>query len=53
MVNPLILAYGFSFLTKDILELLERRPDLLNINDNIVRNEGYLISLNKDKANKQ
>lgn len=39
------------FLTKDILELLERRPNLLNINDNIVRNEGYLISLNNDKAN--
>ena len=37
------------FLTKDILELLERKPNLLNINDKIVRNEGYLISLNDDE----
>ena len=37
------------FLTKDILELLERKPNLLNINDKIVRNEGYIISLNDDE----
>ena len=37
------------FLAKDILELLERKPNLLNINDKIVRNEGYIISLNDDE----
>ncbi len=41
------------FLTKDILELLELKPNLLNINDKIVRNEGYLISLNNDKVNNE
>jgi len=37
------------FLTKDILDLLQKEPDLLKINSDIIRNEGYLKSLDKDK----
>lgn len=38
------------FLTQDILDLLEQEPELMRINSHIVRNEGYLKSLEKDKA---
>ena len=36
------------FLASDILSLLEREPNLLNINQGIIRNEGYLRSLQAD-----
>lgn len=41
-VNP-------KFATKDILALLEKRPDLKTLNSAIKRNEGYALSLLKDK----
>lgn len=37
------------FLTQDILTLLENEPDLMEINSQIIRNEGYLKSLIKDQ----
>lgn len=40
--NPL-----FSY--KEIFKLLEARPELLKINDHIIRNEGYQISLKEDE----
>ena len=40
---------GQIFFTKDILQLLSVRPDLFSANGSIVRNEGYSISLNKDR----
>lgn len=36
------------FLASDVLVLLENEPELLQINSDIVRNEGYLKSLIKD-----
>lgn len=39
---------GEIFLTGDILDLLQREPDLLEINAGIIRNEGYLKSLKRD-----
>lgn len=36
------------FLTQDILHLLEQEPELMKINSGIVRNEGYLKSLQED-----
>lgn len=36
---------GQPFLTQDALDLLEREPELLQINEGIVRNEGLLKSL--------
>jgi glutamate-1-semialdehyde 2,1-aminomutase len=38
------------FLTPDVLELLAREPALMTINTGIVRNEGLLKSLEKDKT---
>lgn len=35
---------------KEIIELFKRRSELLKINQQIVRNEGYLKSLQKDKG---
>ena len=40
---------GEIFLTKDILDLLDAEPELMEINSGIVRNEGYLKSLSEDK----
>ena len=40
---------GEIFHTKDILELLSRNPELMEINSGIVRNEGYIKSLKEDK----
>src|SRR3989304_3126434 len=37
------------FSLKTVLTLLKKNPTLLNINRNIMRNEGYLISINSDK----
>ena len=38
------------FLTADILKLLDDSPELLNINKDIIRNQGYQRSLKNDKA---
>ena len=40
---------GAIFLTDDILTLLDREPDLMQINAGIIRNEGYLKSLHEDE----
>jgi len=37
------------FLTSDILGLLDERPDLTKINDNFIRNEGLIKTLEKDR----
>ncbi len=37
------------FLTHEILQFIQNNPDLLAINSKIVRNEGYLRSLQEDK----
>jgi spore coat polysaccharide biosynthesis protein SpsF len=37
---------GRLFTTNDILALLEKRPELLEFNNKIIRNEGYIKSLN-------
>lgn len=37
-----------TFYSKDILQLLKRRPELQKINSSIIRNEGYLKSLIKE-----
>jgi spore coat polysaccharide biosynthesis protein SpsF (cytidylyltransferase family) len=36
------------FYSKDILELMKKEPNLMKLNSNIVRNEGYLKSLIED-----
>ena len=36
-------------LDRNILALLEREPDLMEINQGIVRNEGYIKSLKEDQ----
>lgn len=41
---------GEVFLTQDILRLLEREPHLMRLNRGILRNEGYLKSLQEDEA---
>lgn len=41
---------GQIFVTQDILDLLEREPHLMEINSGIIRNEGYLKSLEEDKS---
>ena len=43
-------ADGQLFLTQDILDLLERKPELLQTNESIVRNEGLLKSLAADQV---
>jgi spore coat polysaccharide biosynthesis protein SpsF len=40
---------GEIFLTEDILNLLEREPELSKINEGIVRNQGYAKSLTEDE----
>lgn len=40
------------FLMDDILNLLKEKPELMKINDQYKRNEGYLMSLKKDKIAK-
>jgi len=42
LINP-------QFTTQDILSVIEKEPELLTINQNIERNEGYFLSLNKNK----
>lgn len=37
------------FLTHNVLELLERKPELMAANQGIIRNEGYLKSLAEDR----
>lgn len=43
---------GQIFYMRDVLHLMERRPELLKINRHPVRNEGYLHSLSKDNVNR-
>jgi spore coat polysaccharide biosynthesis protein SpsF (cytidylyltransferase family) len=38
------------FLKRDILELLKKQPELMDINKGILRNEGYIKSLRKDRV---
>jgi spore coat polysaccharide biosynthesis protein SpsF len=40
---------GEIFYTKDVLDLLSKHPELIEINKNIKRNEGYLKSLELNK----
>ncbi len=44
---------GEIFYMEDILELLEKEPELAKINQGIVRNEGYEKSLREDKENEE
>ena len=44
---------GEIFMTNDILQFLEREPQLKLINKDITRNEGYLKSLYEDKKNER
>ena len=37
------------FTTKDILNLLEKNPEISKINSGIITNEGYLNSVKNDK----
>jgi len=39
---------GRIFLMREVLELLEERPELMQINQGFVSNEGYIRSLDKD-----
>lgn len=41
---------GKIFLTQEILDLLEKEPQLMEINSYIIRNEGYLKSLAEDES---
>ncbi len=41
---------GQPFLTQDLLDLLDREPELMEANDGIVRNEGLIKSLAADKG---
>lgn len=38
------------FLMQEILDLLKKRPEIMEINSGTIRNEGYLKSLREDKA---
>ena len=40
------------FLTNEILKFIHDNPEMLKINDQIIRNEGYLKSLKDDEINK-
>lgn len=40
---------GYPFLASEILMLLDKEPELMAINSNIIRNEGYLKSLMEEK----
>jgi spore coat polysaccharide biosynthesis protein SpsF len=40
---------GEMFYMEDILNLLKKQPELMNINKNIIRDEGYLKSIKEDK----
>jgi spore coat polysaccharide biosynthesis protein SpsF len=41
---------GELFNSKDVLKLLEKEPNLMKINQGIIRNEGYLKSLKNDQV---
>lgn len=43
---------GKFFLMKDVLDLFKKEPELVMINKNIGRDEGYLKSLKRDENNK-
>lgn len=46
-----LMPYKPAFLLDDILELLKKNPDWLEENQNIIRNEGYIKSVNQDSKN--
>jgi len=41
------------FYMEDVVDLLKKHPELMNINKGIIRNEGYLESLKEDKIIKK
>ncbi len=41
---------GDPFLSGEVIELLERHPELMAINNNVIRNEGYMTSLENDEV---
>ncbi|PKP60156.1 MAG: acylneuraminate cytidylyltransferase [Candidatus Altiarchaeales archaeon HGW-Altiarchaeales-2] len=41
---------GGMFYMENVLELIKKTPELIEINSKIIRNEGYLKSLEKDKS---
>lgn len=48
-IYELLGSHGDYFNSQEIYTLLKSRPDLMNINNNIERNEGYAKSLEEDK----
>ena len=38
------------FLSGEVIEFLDRHPELMAINHNVVRNEGYITSLENDEV---
>lgn len=50
-IFPLLQRKKLSFTFDDIITLFKNRAELLNINAGIIRNEGYLISLENEKRN--
>jgi len=42
--------YGRPFLTQDLLDLLDREPELMQLNDRIILNEGLIKSLAAEKG---
>jgi len=41
---------GDPFSSGEVIELLDQRPELLKINNNVIRNEGYITSLENDEV---
>jgi spore coat polysaccharide biosynthesis protein SpsF (cytidylyltransferase family) len=41
---------GDPFLSGEVIEFLEQHPELLEINNNVTRNEGYITSLENDEV---
>ena len=38
------------FLSGEVIEFLDQHPELLKINNNVIRNEGYITSLENDEV---
>jgi len=49
IIFAMLYREGHPFLASDVLALLGLEPELLAINSNIIRNEGYLKSLAEDR----
>ncbi|MCH7585872.1 MAG: spore coat protein, partial [Acidobacteria bacterium] len=41
---------GDPFLSGELIEFLGAHPELMKINDNVIRNEGYITSLENDEV---